>query len=150
VQKPDAIRMPDSGEPPLELFDEIFANRQYATVVPRAVFLKARAVASARITLPERRLQNAPVLMASPQIEPASTQRIARAPNPPPSPVVMKLPRSGGKLIRAGLIQTHRHGQTVIIRGAHLRAPSYAGPARGRQTIVLRVAHARGGPGKRG
>jgi hypothetical protein len=154
VRDTETIRLQADGVPPFEIFDEDFANRQFATVVPRPVFTNGRAVAPARVTLPEQRLRNAPVLMGSPQIAPASAQRIARAAattvNSPPSRVAVRISRKdSGKPVRAASAQ---HGQAVpvIIRGAHLHAPSYAGPSRGRQAIVLRVAHSHGSPGKKG
>jgi hypothetical protein len=156
VEDTEAIRLPADGEPPLEIFDEDFANRQFATVVPRSVF-RGRPVAPARVILPEQRLRNAPVLMGSPQIAPASTQRIASAAIPtvkgPPSrlPVRVSGKESGGrKSIRAASLLPRGHAPPVVIRGAHLHAPSYAGPSRGRQVIVVRMAHSRGGPGKKG
>ena len=149
-----AIGMQADREPPLELFNEDFANRLFATVVPRSVFINARPVAPARVSLPEKRLQNAPVLMASPQIGPPSaTQRVARAatPNPPVARVIVQLSRKGNiKTVHAASMQSRGRAQPVILRGAHLHVPSYAGQPRGRQMVVLRVAHSRGGPGKRG
>ena len=83
VQDIDTIGMQSDGEPPLELFRTDFANREFATVIPRSVFINGRAAAPARLTLPEQRLQDAPVLMASPQIAPGSAQRVADAVNKP-------------------------------------------------------------------
>jgi hypothetical protein len=148
------IGMQADREPPLELFNEDFANRLFATVVPRSVFINGRPVAAARVSLPEKRLQNAPVLMASPQIGPPSAiQRVARAAttNPPVARVIVRLSRKGdGKSIRVVSVQSRGRTQPVILRGAHLHAPSSAGQPRGRQMVVLQVAHSHGGPGKRG
>jgi hypothetical protein len=153
IKDAGAIRMPADGESALEVFDEPFANRQYASVVPRSVFINERPVASARMTLPEQRLQNAPVLMASPQLAPASAQQVAHAtPTPVPasvSRVAVREARRSGKLVRAAAVQPRGHGQLVVIRGAHLRAPSYAGSPHGRQVIVLHVAQPHGGAAKR-
>ncbi|MBV9377979.1 MAG: FecR domain-containing protein [Alphaproteobacteria bacterium] len=148
-----SLAMQADGEPPLEIFNEDFANRLFTTAVPRSVFVNGRPVAAARLILPERRLQNAPVLMASPQIAPASLQRIARAsaPLPPITRVGTPLSRKGeSKLVRVASVPSRSRAPSVILRGAHLRAPSYAGQPHGRQVIVLRVAHSRGGPGKKG
>jgi hypothetical protein len=153
VQDVAAIGVGTDGEPPLETFREDFANRLFATVVPRSVFTNGRPVAPARVSLPEKRLQDAPVLMASPQIAPASAQRVARAATATP-PVIhasVQLSRKGGgKPIRPASIQSRGRSQPIVLRGAHLHAPAYAGQPRGRQMVVLRVAHSRGGPGKKG
>jgi hypothetical protein len=151
VQDVAAIGVRADGEPPLETFNEDFANRLLATVVPRVVFTNGRAVASARVSLPEKRLQNAPVLMASPQIAPASAQRIARAANSPSIHTTAQLMRKGGaKPIHTASIQSRGRARPVVLRGTHLHAPAYAGQPRGRQMVVLRLAHSRGGPGKKG
>jgi hypothetical protein len=153
VEDVGKIGMEADGEPPLELFNEEFANREYATVVPRTVFINGRPVASARITLPEKRLQDAPVLMASPQIAPASAfPRVAHAVtiSPPIARVVNLSRKRSAKAVRTASMQLRARAQPVIIRGAHLHVPSYAGQPHGRQMIVLRVAHSRGSPGKKG
>jgi hypothetical protein len=152
VQDVAAIGVRADGEPPLETFNKDFANRLFATVIPRLVFTNGRPVAPARASLPERRLQDAPVLMASPQIAPASTQRVARAANPPGIRAAVQLLRRGGanKPIRTASIQLRGRAPPTVLRGAHLRAPVYAGQPRGRQMVVLRVAHSRGVPGKKG
>lgn len=148
-----SLAMQADGEPPLEIFNEDFANRSSTTAVPRSVFVNGRPVASARVILPERRLKNAPVLMASPQIPPASVQRIAHASTPLPAVtrVTVRLsPKVDVKPVRIVSVPPRSRATPVILRGAHLHAPSYAGQPRGRQVIVLRVAHSRGGPGKKG
>ena len=76
VQDIDAIGLRVDSEPPLELFRMHFVNREFATVIPRSDFINGRAAAPARLTLPEQRLQNAPVLMAAPQIAPALPQNV--------------------------------------------------------------------------
>ncbi len=73
------IQLDANGDPPLEVFGKHFANRRFAGVVPRPVFRNGGAVAPALLSLPEQRLQNAPVLMGSPQIGPAE-QRVAATP----------------------------------------------------------------------
>jgi hypothetical protein len=152
VQDVAAIGVRADGEPPLETFNKDFANRLFATVIPRLVFTNGRPVAPARASLPEKRLQDAPVLMASPQIAPASTQRVARAANPPGIRAAVQLLRRGGanKPIRTASIQLRGRAPPTVLRGAHLHAPVYAGQPRGRQMVVLRVAHSRGVPGKKG
>jgi hypothetical protein len=149
LQDVGTIHMPANGEPPLEVFDEPFANRQFATVVPRSVFTNGRPVAAARMTLPEQRLRDAPVLMASPQLTPASAQHVARAStttvNAPPHRVAVAETSRGGRPIRAASLLLHGRSQPLIIRGAHLRVPSYAGSSHGRQMIVVHIAQPRGG-----
>jgi hypothetical protein len=136
----------------LETFNEDFANRLFATVVPRIIFTNGRPVAPARVSLPEKRLQNAPVLMASPQIAPPSVQRVARAAtNPPVTHAALQMAAKGGaKPVHAASVQLRGRAPPTVLHGAHLRAPAYAGQPRGRQMVVLRVAHSRGGPGKKG
>ncbi len=147
-----AIGVRADGEPPLEAFDEDFANRLFATVVPRLVFTNGRSAAPARVSLPEKRLRDAPVLMASPQIAPASAQRVARAAtNPPVTHSAVQISGKGGASpIHAASIQLRGRAQSVVLRAAHLHAPAYAGQPRGRHMVVLRLAHSRGGPGKKG
>jgi hypothetical protein len=159
VQDVAAIQMQADGEPPLEVVNRDFANRQFASVVPRPVFINGRPVAPALLTLPEQRLRNAPVLMGSPQLAPASAQKVARAATPTVLTgrksaranhlIVAVSRKAGGKSIHVASAQPSSRAQPVVLRGAHLRAPSYAGTSRGRQVIVLRVAHtSRGGGGK--
>jgi hypothetical protein len=153
VRDVSAIGVRADGEPPLETFHEDFANRLLATAVPRLVFTNGHPVAPARVSLPEKRLQDAPVLMASPQIPPAIQRvtRVATAKPPAIHATVQVSPKDGAnKPLHTASIQLHGRGQPRLMRGAHLRAPAYAGQARGRQTVVLRVAHSRGGPGKKG
>ena len=93
------------------------------------------------------------MLMASPQIAPVSTQRVANVAtaNSPVIHASVQLSRKGGaKPIRASSIQLRGRTQPVVLRGAHLHAPAYAGQPRGRHMVVLRLAHSRGGPGKKG
>ncbi len=158
----DTIQLDANGEPPLEVFDEHFANRGFASVVPRSVFVNGGAVTPALITLPEQRLQDAPVLMGSPQVRPA-VHRVALA--------ASAMARSGRaqwvnhiaalvarSVNRAKALQTafmHRRDadRAPRLHGAHLRAPAYAQAGPPRHTILLRLAHlavapAHGGAGK--
>ncbi len=156
------IQLDANGDPPLEVVDEHFANRRFAGVVPRPVFRSGRPVAPALLSLPEQRLQNAPVLMGSPQIGPAEL-RVAAA----PAAIKQPNPRSAWTnhiavlvargTIRAKALQTafaHLHAREPAARlhGAHLRAPAYT-QSSPRHTILLRVAHVvsaptHGGAGK--
>jgi hypothetical protein len=152
VQDPAEIRLQADGEPPLEVFDQHFANRRFATVVPRPVFVSGGAAAPAQLTLPEQRLENAPVLMGSPQIGPA-THRVIAATSPAPrsaaraawtSHIAALVARNASrtKALQAAFVRLHDHGAVAQVRGAHLRAPAYAGAAPVRHTILLKVAHA--------
>jgi len=145
----DTIQLDANGEPPLEVVDRDFANRRFASVVPRPVFINGGAVAPALLTLPEERLQDAPVLMGSPQVGPA-VHRVATA-----APTVARRAQwvnhiaalVARSLNRAKALQTafmHRRDpdRTPRLHGAHLRAPAYAQSAPPRHTILLRVAHA--------
>jgi hypothetical protein len=148
----EMISMPADGAPPSEVFNKDFANRQFATVILRSVFLNGRSVAPARFTLPEQRLRDAPVLMGSPQIAPPAPQRVAQVAAPVSHSSLRPSRKVGSKLVRTVSLQFHGHGQTAIIRGAHMHIPAYAGQARGRQIIVLHFTHlhnGRGGAGKR-
>jgi Family of unknown function (DUF6600) len=158
----ETIRLDANGEPPLEVFDGHFANRRFASVVPRPVFVNGGAVAPALLALPEQRLQDAPVLMGSPQVGPP-VPRVAVA-----APAIARPGRAqwanhiaalvARSVSRAKALQTafmHRGDadRAPRLRGAHLRAPAYAQSAPPRHTILLRVAHAavapaRGGAGK--
>jgi hypothetical protein len=141
----EAIDMPADGKPPSEVFNKNFANRQFATVVPRSIFIKGGPVSPARFTLPEQRLRDAPVLMGSPQIAPPSAQRVAHV-APPSASLASRLSRKGRpKPVHTVSLQPHGRGQPIIIHGAHMHAPAYAGQTRGRQTIVLHVAHIHNG-----
>jgi len=119
-------------------------------VVPGSVFINGRPANSTLITLPEQRLHDPPVLMASPQLAPASAQPVAHVTSPSiigsANRVAVKEGKRSGKPIRSASPQLQRRdGQTVVIRGTHLRAPSYAGSLHGRQLIVLHAAQPRGG-----
>ena len=156
------IQLDANGDPPLEVFDEDFANRRFAGVVPRPVFVNGGAVAPALLSLPEERLQDAPVLMGSPQVGPAAP-RVALA-----APAIARPSRtqwvnhiaalvarsmSRARVLQAAFMHRRDPGQAPRLHGAHLRAPAYAQSALPRHTILLRVAHAapapaHGGAGK--
>jgi hypothetical protein len=156
------IHMEANGDPPLEVFDKHFANRRFAAVVPRWVFRNGGAVAPALLGLPEQRLQNAPVLMGSPQIGPAE-RRVAATPvatkQPDPRSAwtnrIAALVARGIKRAKALQVAHTRQRAREPAPGLHdihLRAPAYAQPSP-RHTILLRVAHAgpppaHGGAGK--
>ncbi|HTV44460.1 MAG TPA: DUF6600 domain-containing protein [Stellaceae bacterium] len=143
----DIIRVRSDGEPPLTIAAAHFANRLFASVVPRPVFVAGEAVAPALLDLPPRRLQNAPAILGSPRI------------GPPPPPAAVAAASHGGihphparhaaglaakraawaRTVRAAMIRVRNYRRSLLIRAAHLRVPGYAA-LRLRDTIVLRVA----------
>ncbi len=157
------IRLRADGEPPAEIADAHFANRQFASVVPRPVFVAGQAVAPALLQLPPERLLNAPAIMGSPRIGPPPpaapavaaarvsiagvvAARIAGRPagrgHPPETragTLASKRAAWAGA-VRAAAIRAHDYRRSLLIRAAHLRAPGYAVPPRLRHSIVLRVS----------
>jgi hypothetical protein len=157
----EAIQLDANGEPPLEVVDRHFANRTFASVVPRPVFVNGGAVAPALLSLPEQRLQNAPVLMGSPQVGPSMhpVAAAARAIAPPSHAEWVKhiaalVARSvhRAKVLQAAFAHLRAREPATRLRASHLRAPAYAQSTRPRHTILLRVAHVapppHGGGGK--
>ncbi len=138
-----------------------YANRIFASVVPRPVFVAGQAVAAALLQLPRERLRNAPALMGSPQIGPpalaaapgAAAARVARL--RPSAPIrrsnmplhVCGRARPGPERCAPPSSARALYQHAVRMRSAALRVPAYAGGLRLRYTIVLRVAHA--GPVRR-
>ncbi len=160
------IRIRADGEPPAAITNAEYANRIFASVVPRPVFVAGQAVAAALLQLPRERLRNAPALMGSPQIGPptftdapgAAAARIAAAAtiraNPPARLTIEQhavahlWPSTAwAREVRAAFIRSRLYQRVVRMRSAALRVPAYAGRSRLRYTIVLRVAHA--GPVRR-
>ena len=146
----EIIRLRPDGEPPAEIVNAHFANRQFASVVPRPVFVAGQAVSLALLQLPPERLENAPAIMGSPQIgrpAPAAPARIAAASAiGQPSPVghvVAHFAQSTAwaRAVHAAIIRSRNYQHAARMRGAHLRVPAYAAASRLRYEIVLRVAH---------
>jgi hypothetical protein len=156
------IRLRTDGEPPAEIADAHFANRQFASVVPRPVFVAGQAVAPALLQLPPARLQNAPAIMGSPRIGPppqlAPPARVAAAgiapvrvpggragrehPLAPHAGTLAAKRAAWAGAVRAAAIRARNYHRSLLVRAAHLRAPGYAAPPRLRHSIVLRVAGA--------
>ena len=135
------IRVRDDGEPAAEIANAHFANRQFASVVPRPVFVGGQSAAPALLQLPPERLQNAPAIMGSPQISPPAPPdlaRIAAAPAVPAHPLVAT---TWAKAVRVAAIRSRSYQRAARIHTAHLRAPAYAVAPRPRHMIMLRVAH---------
>jgi hypothetical protein len=80
VADPTAIEAGANGKPPALVANADYRHRRFASVVPRPVFAARRAVAPALIQLPDRRLDNAPLLAGSPQIPPTIPRRQRIAP----------------------------------------------------------------------
>ena len=112
------------NEPPAELITRHYQNRHFTTVVPRAVFAGGRAVAPAQVLLPQERLDNAPLLLASPQIMPPASK-----------PVIVGMASAVHTLSRILTPQTSR----VVAR---VRVRQYSGStyAHSRSAFAARVA----------
>jgi hypothetical protein len=158
------IRIRADGEPPAAITNGAYANRIFASVVPRPVFVAGQAVAAALLQLPGERLRNAPALMGSPQIGPSAPAAAARvaattavqiqqaAHLPARLPVEHAAAHAWpstewAREVRAAFLRSRLYLRGVRLRSAALRVPVYAGRSRLRYTIVLRVAHA--GPVRR-
>ncbi len=144
------IRLRPDGEPPAEIVNAHFANRQFASVVPRPVFVSGEAVSLALLQLPPERLENAPAIMGSPQIGPPAPPAAARVTAAPaigqPSlvgHVVAHFAQSTAwaRAIHAAIIRSRNYQRAARTRGAHLRVPAYAAASRPRYEVILRVAH---------
>jgi hypothetical protein len=145
------VRLRADGEPPAEIVNGHFANRQFASVVPRPAFTAGQGVAPALLQLPLERLLNAPAIMGSPQIgppAPAAPARIAAAPatagQSAVTHVAARAPESSSwaKAVYSATIRSHNYVRAARMRSAHLRVPGYAAAPRPRHEIILRVAHA--------
>ncbi|HEY3911361.1 MAG TPA: DUF6600 domain-containing protein [Stellaceae bacterium] len=144
------IRLRADGEPPAEIADAHFANRQFASVVPRPVFVAGEPVAPALLQLPLRRLQDAPAIMGSPRIgppPPATPVRVVAAPAirqhlPAAHVAALAAKRAAwAGIVRVAAVRVRNYRRSLLLRAAHLRLPGYAA-LRLRHTIVLRVAGA--------
>ncbi len=140
-----AIRIRSDGEPPTEIVNAHFANREFASVVPRPVFVAGGPVAAALVSIPDERLRNAPAIMGSPQIgpppPPAAVRVAVAAPAREHAPV--KAGRVGWvSLLRAAEIRSRNFQEVARLHFARLRVLAYTEMSRLRHTIVLRVARA--------
>jgi len=122
VADPDTIALDANGRQPLDSVTGHFANRAFATVVPRPVFIKSQPVATAQLQLPEERLLNVPVLFGAPQIG-------------APKPMAVVAPRPAAP--RVAVVAVVRPE-----RGAHNRVPAVAHPP---HSLPVRLAVLRGG-----
>jgi hypothetical protein len=144
------IRLRADGEPPAEIVNGHFANRQFASVVPRPVFVAGQPVAPSLVQIPQERLLNAPALMGSPQIgrpAPPAPVRVAAAPAGGRSPATRFVARVAESLawvkaVYAAAVRSRNYQRAARLHAAHLRIPAYAAAPKPRHEIVLRVAHA--------
>ncbi|MBV9828834.1 MAG: hypothetical protein JO001_24660 [Alphaproteobacteria bacterium] len=114
----------ERNEPPAAVINTDYHNRTFASVVPRAAFLAGKSVEPALVTLPERRLQNAPVLAGSPQLPPVPAASLVASTAP-------------GRTI-AGAVQVL--ARVLAPRPAALAAASLVRVAPARQAFVAAVA----------
>ena len=141
-----AVRMRKDGEPPAEIVNAHFANREFASVVPRPIFVAGGPVATALVSIPDERLRNAPAIMGSPQIGPPPVRVAAASParEHASTPPAGKAARGGNwaSVVHVAEIRSRNFQESARLRFAHLRVPAYAELSRLRHTIVLRVARA--------
>jgi Family of unknown function (DUF6600) len=78
------IRLDANGRPPVEVVKARFANRLAASVVLRSAFAGGQAVEAALVSLPKKRLEEAPAIMGSPGITPTMLRQLAARPPAPP------------------------------------------------------------------
>jgi len=146
----NVIRIAADGEPPAEISNAHFANRAFASAVPRPVFVSGEPIAAALLTIPGERLLDAPAIMGAPDIGPPSLApvRVAGAAiireHPPAAPAPIKPGKtvSWDGIVRAAEIRSRHFQETARLHFVHLRGLSSAENTRLRHTIVLRVARA--------
>ena len=140
-----AIRIRRDGEPPAEIVNGHFANREFASVVPRPVFVAGQPAATALLTIPDQRLRNAPAIMGSPQIgppPPAPVRVAAAGPGRDHAPQGAAKGASWAAIVRAAAIRSRNFQDTARLHFVRLRVLTYGEISRLRHSIVLRVARA--------
>jgi len=118
-------------EPPAGIVNGDYRNRRDARIVPRAVFTAGRPVASSLLQLPERRLDNAPLLAGSPQIAPAA----------PHAAIVASVPAASRRL--AGAMRTLARILAPGGRASTAVAATLARPADARAATLALARHSR-------
>jgi hypothetical protein len=131
------------SEPPGELITASYQNRRFASVVPRAVFAGGRAVAPALVSLPPERIDNAPILLASPQIMPPASRPVVVAmasavhtlariltPHPPRAVARTAMRRPGGRKAYAQTQTRSAFNARVAMSAGRARARAIAAYAR--------------------
>ena len=145
-----AIYFGANGEPPAKVTNGQFANRGFASVVPRAVFVGGEAIETALLTIPDRRLRNAPAIMGSPKIgaPPPVPVRVAaassRTPQSAPQVTTARSTKTAAwdSIVRAAAIRSRNFQEAARARFTHLRVFGAAELTHLRHSIVLRVARA--------
>lgn len=143
-----AVRIRKDGEPPGEIVNAHFANREFASVVPRPVFVAGGTVATALVSIPAERLHNAPAIMGSPRIGPPPPVRVAAvasagahsAAEHPPASAKAEKTTLWTNLVRAAEIRSRHFQEIARLHFAHLRLVAYTEGSRLRHSLVLRVA----------
>lgn len=139
------VRIRADGEPPAEIANARFANREFASVVPRPVFVAGEPAATALITIPDQRLLNAPAIMGSPQIGPrpgpvrvAAAAPAGRAVETPPARTAKGAGWAG--IVHTALIRSRRFQEIARLHFIRLRVAASGDMARLRHSLVLRIA----------
>ena len=145
VADPETIKSRGDGEPPPAVANAHFANREFATVVPRPVFVAEQPVAPALVTIPAWRLHNAPAIMGSPRIgppPPPAPVRVAAAASTHghPPPAAKAKSASWVASVRTAALRSRRFQEAARVRFVRLRVASYGELSRLRHSLVLRVA----------
>ena len=145
-----------SSSAPAAIVNGEYQNRRFASVVPRPVFTAGRAVAPALIDLPERRLDNAPLLAGSPQIPPATppvqaasaAHTLARILEPRGAPArthtvaVLRGGRhSGSAQIKVVASSNHSRARPLHVARERIIAVSATHTARSRPVHLAAAAH---------
>ena len=146
----NVVRIAADGQPPAEISNAHFANRAFASTVPRPVFVSGEPIATALLSIPEERLLDAPAIMGSPDIGPPSPTPVRVAgiatirEHPPAASVPIKPGKTAAwdSLVRAAEIRSRNFLETARLRFIHLRRMASAESIRIRHSIVLRVARA--------
>jgi Family of unknown function (DUF6600) len=131
VPDPQAIRLGPDGAPPVESVTRHFANRAFATIVPRRVFIRGEPVATMQVQLPERRLANVPVLLGAPRIGAPPPPRVvvAAPPRPPvavPHPARRQASPAHRVAARAAAHHAVARAEHHHQKGPHNRVPTAA------------------------
>jgi hypothetical protein len=116
------------GLPPAPIVNGAYRNRGFARAVPRSVFTSGRPVRPALLTLPERRLANAPLLAGSPQIGP-----------PPPRPVQAAQATGAHRAATAAAVNLH-----IATHALGREAERHSRPAFAHAATLVRRRFARG------